>query len=144
MRKPNGACSEGTDGAGAVDRRLLETPEAVRQAGVLEGAAESGQAGAAPLVDRLLHRALTDTDADDDLVELLQEAANRIERLQDALIQVERWSHAYPVEIFPEPDLVLARKLLEAGGMTLDRVAADAMRHVVEALGKIAREALDE
>lgn len=49
---------------------------------------------------------------------------------------------AYPVDIFPEPDLKKVRELLAAGGITLDAVSAHCMRHVVEGAGKIAREAL--
>jgi hypothetical protein len=69
--------------------------------------------------------------------------ADRIEWLEAALEQIEQWSRAYPLEIFPEPDLKRARELLEAGGMTLDAISAHAMRHVIEGVGKIARDALE-
>ena len=36
-----------------------------------------------------------------------------------------------------------AHELLVAHGMTLDRITADAMRHVVQGVGGIARAALD-
>jgi hypothetical protein len=52
------------------------------------------------------------------------------------------WSEAYPLTVFPEPDFIKARELLEAGGMTLDAISASSMRHVVEGVGKIAKEAL--
>jgi hypothetical protein len=67
----------------------------------------------------------------------------RTERLEDALEQIASWSRAYPLTIFPEPDMKKAAELLRAGGMTLDAVSASAMRHVVEGVGKIARAALD-
>jgi hypothetical protein len=67
----------------------------------------------------------------------------RTERLEDALEQIVSWSRAYPLTIFPEPDMKKAAELLRAGGMTLDAVSASAMRHVVEGVGKIARAALD-
>lgn len=64
------------------------------------------------------------------------------ERLREALWRIANWSDAYPIKIFPEPDLEKAHELLKAGGMTLDAISADAMRHVVEGVGKIAKEAL--
>jgi hypothetical protein len=63
-------------------------------------------------------------------------------RLRSALERIEQWSRAYPLDIFPKPDLKKAAELLHAGGITLDAVSACAMRHVVEGVGKIAREAL--
>lgn len=64
------------------------------------------------------------------------------ERLREALEQIEQWSRAYPLSIFPEPDLKKAAELLKAGGITLDAISASAMRHVVEGVGKVARDAL--
>lgn len=66
----------------------------------------------------------------------------RIDELIEALQKIVSWSEAYPLEVFPEPDLKKARDLLAAGGITLDAVSAHCMRHVVEGVGKIAREAL--
>lgn len=66
----------------------------------------------------------------------------RIDELIEALQRIVQWSEAYPIDIFPEPDLKKARELLAAGGITLDAVSAHCMRHVVEGVGKIAREAL--
>lgn len=74
---------------------------------------------------------------------MLLTPAERAEKCEEALHRILQWSDAYPVSVFPEPDLKKARELLEAGGMTLDSVSADAMRHVVEGVGKIAREALE-
>ena len=73
----------------------------------------------------------------------LEEAVAEIERLTDALEEIERWSRAYPIERFPEPDLKLAARLLLAGGITLDAVSASAMRHVVTEVGEMARRALE-
>jgi hypothetical protein len=64
------------------------------------------------------------------------------EELVDALTAIADWSDAYPLDIFPEPDLVKARALLEAGGITLDAVSAHCMRHVIDGVGKIAKRAL--
>lgn len=67
---------------------------------------------------------------------------DRVDELEEALHKIAQWSDAYPLDIFPEPDLKKARALLEAGGITLDSVSAHCMRHVVEGVGKIAKEAL--
>lgn len=69
---------------------------------------------------------------------------DRTERLEEALHQIVQWSEAYPLSVFPEPDWNKARALLEAGGITLDAVSAHCMRHVIDGVGKIAREALDK
>jgi len=68
----------------------------------------------------------------------------RIDRLEDALWGIKKWSEAYPLAVFPEPDLKKAAELLRAGGTTLDAISAHCMRHVIEGVGKIAREALAE
>jgi hypothetical protein len=65
------------------------------------------------------------------------------ERYKEALERIVQWSEAYPLDVFPEPDLAKARALLEAGGITLDAVSAHCMRHVVAGVGEIARKALD-
>jgi hypothetical protein len=77
-------------------------------------------------------------------LELADNAADEINRLEEALQRIVQWSEAYPLDIFPEPDWAKARQLLEAGGITLDAVSAHNMRHVVESVGKIAREALED
>jgi hypothetical protein len=69
---------------------------------------------------------------------------DREEKLEEALQQIVAWSEAYPLSVFAEPDLKKARALLEAGGISLDSISASCMRHVVEGVGKIAREALEE
>ncbi len=68
--------------------------------------------------------------------------ADLVETYEDALHRIEAWSRAYPLSVFPEPDFKKAHDLLQAGGMTLDAISASNMRHVVEGVGKIAREAL--
>jgi hypothetical protein len=67
----------------------------------------------------------------------------RIDDLEDALQRIINWSEAYPLAVFPKPDLKKARDLLEAGGITLDAVASHCMRHVITGAAKIAREALN-
>jgi hypothetical protein len=41
---------------------------------------------------------------------------------------------AYPLSVFPEPDLKAAHAALQAAGMTLDAVSASNMRHVATTL----------
>jgi hypothetical protein len=59
------------------------------------------------------------------------------------LEQIVQWAKAYPLAVFPEPDFVKARALLEAGGMAIDAISASNMRHVIEGVGEIARRALE-
>jgi hypothetical protein len=68
---------------------------------------------------------------------------DREEELTEALQKILHWSEAYPLDIFPEPDWAYARVLLGRGGITIDAVSASCMRHVVEGVGRIAREALE-
>ena len=62
----------------------------------------------------------------------------RYEGMQEALEQIVSWSEAYPLNVFPEPDLKKARELLAAGGVNLDAISAHCMRHVIEGVAKIA------
>jgi len=73
--------------------------------------------------------------------------SEREERLEEALWRIAQWADAYPLDVFPEPDehyYRKAHKVLTANGMTLDRLSAASMRHVIEGVGKIARDALRE
>jgi hypothetical protein len=71
-----------------------------------------------------------------------QATEDRSDRMEEALHRIAQWADAYPLEVFPEPDLKKARMLLEDGGMTLDAISAHAMRHVITQVGDIARKAL--
>ena len=68
----------------------------------------------------------------------------RVAKLEEELQRIVRWGEAYPLEVFPEPDLKRAHEVLTAHGMTLDAISAHAMRLVVVGVGEIAREALGE
>jgi hypothetical protein len=71
--------------------------------------------------------------------------ADRMDRLEEALHRVASWEEAYPETTFPEPDKAyyrFAHEVLAANGMTLDRLAAASMRHVVRQIAHIARTAL--
>jgi hypothetical protein len=74
--------------------------------------------------------------------ELIKEQCEN-ERLSDAMLKIEAWSNAYPVDVFPEPDFERVQDLLKAGGQSLSCVSASNMRHVVKGVGEIARSALN-
>lgn len=71
---------------------------------------------------------------------MMSEPTERETDLKAALLRIVQWSEAYPLDIFPEPDFVRAKVLL--GADELSRLSASNMRHVVEGVGKIARDAL--
>lgn len=79
-------------------------------------------------------------------LEKANEQAERFERgwylRGDALEKLHQWATAYPLEVFPEPDLKKAHELLKAGGMTLDAISASNMRHVITQTVKIVEEGL--
>jgi hypothetical protein len=66
------------------------------------------------------------------------------ERLREAMGLLQNWVKAYPLEMFPEPDLKLARKLLTDGGVSYDALNVYSMRHVINGVGRIIDEALNE
>jgi hypothetical protein len=65
---------------------------------------------------------------------LAKRVGEMIERNSAVKAKLDDWLRAYPLDIFPEPDLTKARELLEAGGMTLDAVSADMARHILKRL----------
>ena len=72
----------------------------------------------------------------------LAERTAYAEGLEEALQRIATWADAYPLSVFPEPDLERAAAVLKAAGMTLDAISASAMRHVITQVGDIARKAL--
>ena len=66
------------------------------------------------------------------------------ERLREAIMLLQNWVKAYPLKVFPEPDLKLARKLLTDGGVSYDALNVYSMRHVINGVGKIINETLGE
>lgn len=73
---------------------------------------------------------------------LPSERAEQTDRLESALLKIAQWGDAYPLSVFPEPDLKKAAEILKAGGMTLDAISASNMRHVVQSASNIAKDAL--
>ena len=60
--------------------------------------------------------------------------AAEIERLRDALLFVQTWANAYPLERFPEPhrfEWQQATALLSENGISIGSLSASNMRHVI-------------
>ena len=58
--------------------------------------------------------------------------------LKDELLQrIADWCVAYPLEVFPKPDVKASVKALHDAGLSYDAISANAMRHVVEGIAKI-------
>src|SRR5271166_6603860 len=64
------------------------------------------------------------------------------ERHEAALQRILDWANAYPIDVFPEPCWERAHEVLKSHGMSLAAISAHNMRHVIEGVGKIAKEAL--
>lgn len=67
-----------------------------------------------------------------------------VEKMEAALEAISAWCDAYPLTVFPEPDMNKARELLNAGGVSLDAISAHNMRHVINGISRIVREGLGE
>lgn len=72
----------------------------------------------------------------------IAELESQNERYEAALQRIKQWSEAYPLDVFPEPDFAIVRYAMEKEGLSLDRVSASNMRHVVMGVGEIATQAL--
>lgn len=64
------------------------------------------------------------------------------EKLREALECIQNWAQAYPLDIFPKPDLKKAHKVLKAADMMLDAISANNMRHVLDGVKNIVGQAL--
>ena len=72
----------------------------------------------------------------------IDKLCSEVGRLNDVIGLLRNWVKAYPLDMFPEPDLKLARKLLEDGGVNYSALNVYSMRHVINGVGKIIDEAL--
>ena len=61
-------------------------------------------------------------------------AEKQLEAVRDPAERIKQWCEAYPLDIFPEPDLKLAHKTLKSVGLTLDAVSACSARHVLKGI----------
>ena len=62
--------------------------------------------------------------------------------MREALLRIVQWADAYPEDVFPavtKDEWKQANVVLDAAGLSLTRISASNMRHVVEGVGKIAR-----
>ena len=60
----------------------------------------------------------------------------------EALEKIRNWINAYPLEVFPEPDMKLAHETLKAAGISLDAISASNMRYILNGIKKIVDEAI--
>jgi hypothetical protein len=65
----------------------------------------------------------------------LVEARKAAEETSEKLQRIDDWCRAYPLDVFPKPDMKRVRKLL--GDSLLTQLSAHNMRHVIEGLLKI-------
>ncbi len=56
---------------------------------------------------------------------------------EDKIEKIAMYCEAYPLDIFPEPDLKRAARALKDNGMTLDAISASAARHVLNGIKAI-------
>lgn len=80
------------------------------------------------------------TQSDHDRVQMLKEIEKLEtdnERMKDALQRIANWQKAYPLDVFPEPDMKRAHEILKVAGMTLDAISASNMRHVLSNIKEI-------
>ena len=65
---------------------------------------------------------------------------SEFETMDEKLRQIHNWCKAYPLGVFPEPDLKAVRKALEVAGITMDSVSASNMRHILNGIIRIIEE----
>ena len=78
----------------------------------------------------------------EDFEEQIKELEIENDKFKDALVRIDNWAKAYPLDVFLKPDLKKAAKVLKTAGMTLDAISADAMRHVINGVKDITKKAL--
>lgn len=66
----------------------------------------------------------------------------KVAGLVEALGDLRQWCNAYPVAVFPEPDLKCVAEVLKDAGLTLDAVSASNFRHVLKRVREITDAAL--
>lgn len=64
-------------------------------------------------------------------------------KLRGLLDELRQWQRAYPLDMFPEPDLEMAAEILADHGMALGSISASSMRHVVEKIVPPVLDAID-
>ena len=69
--------------------------------------------------------------------ELNNNLTDQLEHKQDKLDQIETWTRAYPLQIFPKPDYKKANEVLQKAGLSLGQITGGAMRHVLKGIIEI-------
>ena len=77
------------------------------------------------------------TEELDAVVEQRDALGAELDIMREKLHRIQDWCNAYPLDVFPEPDMAQARALLQAGGVDLGAVAASNMRHVLSGIMRI-------
>lgn len=95
---------------------------------------------AEPTVKVLVRQIMVKSGATNRTQLVCRELQARIDAAEETLERIKNWCEAYPLDIFPEPDLANAHKILTENGMTLDAISAHAMRHVVTSIKKLIEE----
>ena len=101
-----------------------------------------GRSGASRRLDLGVEKQSTDRSRARNERTIALDTGDRIEILEGALREIEQWSRAYPLSVFPEPDLHRCAMVLAKEGLSIDTISAHAMRHVLDGVAKIVREAL--
>lgn len=86
----------------------------------------------------VLREALKGIDlANEDLHKRIEQLENENDRLKDCLYHIKKWTQAYPLDVFPEPDFKKANEVLKQNGMGITSISASNMRHVLRGIEKI-------
>ena len=72
--------------------------------------------------------------------QVAEKAIRELAAAQHKLELIRQWCEAYPLAVFPEPDLKKAQRVLSRHGMSLDAISASNMRHVLNGIRKIIEE----
>lgn len=95
-----------------------------------------------PIEDALRAKLDEAKEAHDNLAQQLGNANDTVEIAVDALIKINDWAQAYPLEVWPEPDWEKVKELL--GSHLLSCVSASNMRHVIDSVKNITHEVLQK
>jgi DNA repair exonuclease SbcCD ATPase subunit len=93
---------------------------------------------------RELKRVIPKTHLIDSLVLTTRKMVEQSERMREALTKLRDWPNAYPVDIFPEPDLFQVRLVLQEAGITIDQVSASNFRWLLGRISETAAEGLKD
>jgi hypothetical protein len=76
-------------------------------------------------------------DEEELILDEVQQLRTQLSECQSKLHKINQWCKAYPLDVFPEPDLAVADIILKAHGMGVSSIGASAMRHVLNGLQDI-------